>query len=551
MPQTDLDEILNLNETYVLHTDKVVSLSDRQLYRVSDLNNGQYSGGANFDTLTQAQFLTDYSKSYFGIPLAIASTSWTGSIPNDRIAFRGMGTLGLIQGITLTEKFHGKTLIANGNQIWYYNQLRLLFQKTKDWLDGGEGQQYLVNVPSRVYDGADIGPVTVGTSFIGTQAHVFNPITSPSTYYISTTTSSTFTGQDETTQLLAGTGVGTLSPALEYNGANAQIGQSNLSTTNAGFDKQQKDFAKIFKWNANSGGTGVGAYEGIVYIKASEIHPLLAEMNFPIKNVRWYLTLNIACTQFASSIPFLLTPLTTNPVTVRIGNSLQNNCTWYMEALTLPPSQNAKFAEQLRKGIKFQKIYKEIQPLFSQLNQAVSNGVNLTISNSVTCPAEIMIMLPPTGYANATNNAAGGSMASSLNMFPCLPSVSTIKSMNVFINNQQYLNTSLLNTGEAWFYGADKMLQYDPLQGGSCGLLQYGAFSQYLQMPVFDVSRPKDLQRDPMIPVTCSVQLTLNANQSVANIDVIGVLTNFRTAEFTFTDTNVDISYIDGCKYDM
>lgn len=507
------------------------------MYRVQDSSGGNYSGGIVFDCLNISQYLVRYSDAQIAIPLSIASAGFTGN-GQDAISFRG-STFSLLQGLFVQEKISGNQLISMGNQLYHWNNVRILFEKTQNWLES-EGTQYLVQVPSAQYNGSDILPLNVGSTNFGLDCSVYSSINAGQ-YYLSSNGGS-FTGVDiEAAKLSSG--------GAANNGLIAQsttYGRSNFNQNyNSAFDQSVRDFYKAFKWNSST-----SAYEGIVYFQLKELHPFFEEVcDVPMKNVRFYIVLNCACSQLSSAFPSLVVPVSnTSPVTMKIGNSKASTCTLYAMGLTLAPSANAKYAEALKKGITYTKIYREVQPII-QVTNVAQTSVNVQVTNSVTSPCKLYCLLPPTGWTASQNVVAGGSQASSYNGFPCAPSVGSITSANVQVNSQNYLQQNLVNGGEMWLDQIQPSMCWSPSTGGSEALITWPAFNSYLQMPVFDVSRPRNLQLDTKLPVTMTTQLAFSTNNGVTTVDFIGLLTYYRTAHIHFTDTQIEISYTEGAKY--
>lgn len=522
--------------------ENVLQLTDKQLKSMPDVNNGNYTAYIQFDTLNAATDLVVYKDAWVSIPLTIYPGGatpgiWTGTEP---IACRG-SALSFVNGLRLIEMVSNNELVNETSQLYYFNNERLLFERTRDWMET-EASELLFAMPTPQYGGDIVGGGVYLSSF-GNDVNVYNPI--PATNIFVAHTSGGGVTTDAAAIPTADTGFAFISGLVAQSGLTlAQSSFSNLNTSyNYGFDQGVRFFKNNFKYTTGltiGGVSGYNAYVGQLNIKLKYLHDIFDSVfSVPMKNVRFNFQLITAAQSTGAGWPWLVTgtsllgpPGSGNagdgyPLT-QIGYGGQRQCQLYWENLTLPPLVYAKWAAEVEKGYFYKKSYRVTNPNTAPgLVNNTSSAQQITqLTTGIVSAQSVIWIATPTGWQNGPN-------AQWMNGFPTAPCAAIQTNLNVQVDNGNYIQQGINQPWEQWNY----ILEQFPnsvLTDGYTSLFTYNPmFLNYNRQVVVDISRQKN-GKDPKLARALSMQWQ-NSSTAYGGVDVVVLIVSLNTVIFTFS----------------
>lgn len=531
---SDFADIQNLIASTTSTEEQIVQLVDKQLISVPDVNNGGYSSYIQIDTLNFAPDLYKYSDARLVIPVSIGSSTGTPYTGLEAIAVRG-SLLSFIWGHRVIEMVSNNELVNETNMIYYWNNFRLLFQRTRQWLKT-EGMELLVQVPEDRYNGADI--LTGFTTGFGTDMKFFNPVAATHLFIAAASGGAVTTDGAAIPAASAGyTGTLAYNTALALQGAAtaATAGQytSNFNNSyNGAFEEGVRQFKYQFPFNATT-----HLYEGMIVIPLWAIHDFWENvMSVASKNVRF--NLQFLCSPMSASAsnplgqyPWLTTaPGVIPPITKICDPNMTSvtlkTCALYAHKLTLPPAAYEEWAKKVEQGYFYKRSYTVTNTPTASITAGIQTSAGpfaLQLTTGIVSATAVLLLATPTGWTNGTN-------AQYMAAYPTPPMTAVITNYNIQLDNGNYIQQGITYGFEFWEYMKDAFPS-NITTDGFATLFNWNMF-QYMRYPYVDIQRQRT-GKDPKL--ARAITATVSRSDTQGAVDYIPIITSLNTVIFNFS----------------
>lgn len=476
MSTPDSAAIQNFQDSY---KKAASSFNSSEFLYFSDYNQGSYTSGiVKFDTLTAKDQFWIPADSYVMIPISVqAAAGGTALTASDPVAFKN-SVLDLITGITINSG-SGQTLV-NEQNIHYINNIRRLLDTSYDaMLSNTQELQLFKNTvlpPSASAGDASVSRWTADAT--------------PGRYGAATNQNSEF--------------VGTGGPPI------TQI-TTRTQTYNSGFDQR----IRMFKTSSTF---ATGVFSLTCFIPLSVIHPLFANMDYPVVNTRFQINLYTATTSqnLTLNCPVLRGLNAAGTALSPIQVTVASTCYIYYRKVTYSAEDTAKVGQMISSGHKIVCEFPSYDYYGSIATGVAPNATRTDlVSPSTVAPLRVWQLALPAGYFS-------GSLGDTLQTTP-FQTNSLISRGNILINSQRYysndlganLTNSFLHDFYTIFQEQTQALGFADQLGSLVG---YSDFINHYNLNCYDVSRLKDRLPNPSEAVNIQVQYTLaDGNGSVTN----------------------------------
>src|SRR6185312_3649577 len=277
------------------------------------------------------------------------------------------------------------------------------------------------------------------------------------------------------------------------------------STYNDGYSRR----IGLFKQQATFSGS---TFSFVATIKLSEMHDFFDQMDFPLYNANFQLSLGVSGignnTQFSpfvvdSGISSAVIPTLTIATATPAGTSTSiSSCRLYYRTVKFAPEVNTQILQKLStqwvKRVRFRVA--DVYTPASGESATTNFPINRLLNPATLNPLRVWVLLPAAGSLSTS----GGNANSGLSNY-----IGGLTNANVLINNEPYF-TNYINDADSFY---TLLKQNMPSEGG---LISKQEFLSTYRIHVFDLSRVKSRILNPHS--ACSIMVTAQRSDS-ASVD--------------------------------
>lgn len=426
---------------------------------------------------------------YLSLPLNISSATDTPYTANTPIAIK-QSSLSLVNGIIIADE--STTIVAdtNGLQMNLINNVKLVTDYDNDWY----------------------------TSYASELDFVLDKTPAINNNFM--VSSATGAGIIPPNELLPYYPSGAGLPSVNYNPS---------SGYNEGFQIRSQWFKNRFYFNSVS-----NTFQGTYNIPLKYIHSYFANMNFPVKNIRYKIAFflsflssqNFCPFEVPAGTPLPLVTIGTNASASNSGLMSYNQTRLYYRAITLNAQQNKHYASFVERGLT-KKLYYTQTLGVGNLNGSLYSATalpNTILTSAITAPWKIWMLVCPAGSLFNTNAGAA----------TMTPPVFTgqLTNMNIAVNNQNFYQQNFQFDWEFW----EELKKTLPKQGA---LIDYQDFITNYQYYCFDVSKIQQQLRDPFSACQLAISSGTLVNPNSSSWDINILIESVNCCQHTFSTGRV------------